>query len=615
MNRKLIYVIVILIFMINLSANPATGSGKPLIIGCEPDYPPYCMVNSAGEGEGFSIDLIKAALDTRNLKYEIKVDLWNNLKLALYEGKIDALPLVGRTPEREPYFDFTFPYISLHGAIFVRKGDHRIKSISDLKDKEVVVMAGDNAEEYVRRDNISDFIITTSTFQEAFEALDKGKYDAVITQRVMGLHLLQELKIYSIAPLSIDLSDFRQDFCFGVREGNKELLEKLNEGLAIIISKGDYKDISQKWFTPDIDRSLMNKYNLKMAAYIFIPLILFFLIVMQFYMRKEIKRKTAVLQEEVKEHEIARKKLLASEEKFRSYVDKAPTGIFVTDEEGYYLDVNSAACRITGYDRDELIGMHLSELIDTEYRKEAEESFTSLSETGILISELQFVTKTGEKRYWRVDASALTENTFLVFAIDTTDKWISGRELQQNRDQLQHLFDNMISGFAFHKIILDDSGKPVDYEFIEVNKAFEQMVGIKKEDIIGKRVTKLLPGTENDPADWIGTYGKVSLNRLSIKFENFSKDIGKWFWVSAYSHAKGYFATIFDDITDRKQNEEKLKKYQENLEEMIKERTSELQESNKELVRYNKLFIGREFRIKELRDKVKELEEKLEKKS
>jgi len=332
-------------------------------------------------------------------------------------------------------------------------------------------------------------------------------------------------------------------------------------------------------------------------------------------MRKEIKRKTAVLQEEVKEHEIARKKLLSSEEKFRSYVDMAPTGIFVTDEEGYYLDVNSAACRTTGYDRDELIGMHLSELIDAEDRKKLERSFATLTETGRVISELQFVTKTGEKRYWRVDASALTGNTFLGFAVDTTDKWLASKELQESRDHLQYLFDNMISCFAYHKIILDDSDKPIDFEYIEVNRAFEQMFGIKKEDTVGKRFAEAFPGIENDPFDWVGTYGKVALSGESIKFEDYGERVGKWFSINAYSPVKGYFVTIFDDITDRKNNEEKLKKYRENLEELIKERTGELQESNKELVRYNKLFIGREFRIKELRDKVKELEEKLEKKS
>jgi len=65
---------------------------------------------------------------------------------------------------------------------------------------------------------------------------------------------------------------------------------------------------------------------------------------------------------------------------------------------------------------------------------------------------------------------------------------------------------------------------------------------------------------------------------------------------------------IVQDVTDRKQAEEELEKHRSHLEELVKERTAELEEKNKELERYNKLFEGREFRIKELKDKVKELE-------
>ncbi|MEA3445597.1 MAG: hypothetical protein U9R19_12825, partial [Bacteroidota bacterium] len=65
---------------------------------------------------------------------------------------------------------------------------------------------------------------------------------------------------------------------------------------------------------------------------------------------------------------------------------------------------------------------------------------------------------------------------------------------------------------------------------------------------------------------------------------------------------------LVEDITERKQAEIELKKHQEHLEELVKDRTGELLEKNKELERFNKLFINREFRIKELRNKVKELE-------
>jgi len=133
---------------------------------------------------------------------------------------------------------------------------------------------------------------------------------------------------------------------------------------------------------------------------------------------------------------------------------------------------------------------------------------------------------------------------------------ISLREsLKESEAEYQFLFTNMIDGFAYHKILLDETGKPIDYIFLEVNDAFEKLTGLKREDLIGKRVTQSLPGIENDPADWIGIYGKVALTGETIKFENYSAQLDRWYSVSAYSPEREYFAAVFEDITDRKKAE------------------------------------------------------------
>ncbi len=132
------------------------------------------------------------------------------------------------------------------------------------------------------------------------------------------------------------------------------------------------------------------------------------------------------------------------------------------------------------------------------------------------------------------------------------------KAVSTNRRQFNKFFENMIDGFAYHKIILDKTGKPVDYVFLEINKAFEELTGLKKEKVIGKRVTEVLKGIENDPADWIGTYGRVALTGEKVQFENHTEVLNKWFKVSAYSPERGYFVALFEDITERKKIEQEL---------------------------------------------------------
>ncbi len=122
-----------------------------------------------------------------------------------------------------------------------------------------------------------------------------------------------------------------------------------------------------------------------------------------------------------------------------------------------------------------------------------------------------------------------------------------------DQKQFDMFFDKMLDGFAYHKIVVDKAGKPIDYVFLEVNRAFERMTGLKREQIIGKRATEVLPGFEKDPADLIGVYGHVALTGEPVQFEDHVEPLGTWYKVSAYCPEKGYFVALLEDITERKQ--------------------------------------------------------------
>lgn len=273
-----------------------------IIIASEPDYPPYCIIDAEGNPDGFSVELFREAASAAGLYVTIRIGIWNQIKEELAVGSIDALPFVGRTPEREALYDFTLPYLSLHGAIFVRRGTSGIESVADLKQKRVGVMRGDNAEEYIVRDSISGFVIATNTFEEAFRMLESGELDAVITQRVMGLKLLKAMKIRSIQPLEILLPDFRQDFCFAVKKGDAELLSRLNEGLSIVIANKKFDQIHLKWFGPSIDHRPSFMEIFRIAIYALIPLIALGGLVMNHFLRRLVRSRTAMLQGEIEGH-------------------------------------------------------------------------------------------------------------------------------------------------------------------------------------------------------------------------------------------------------------------------------------------------------------------------
>jgi hypothetical protein len=88
---------------------------------------------------------------------------------------------------------------------------------------------------------------------------------------------------------------------------------------------------------------------------------------------------------------------------------------------------------------------------------------------------------------------------------------------------------------------------------------------------LNRRVTEVLPGIENDPSDWIGKYGNVAITGVATTFEGYSEALNKWYRVIATCPKKGFFLTIFDDITDRKEIEKEKEELIEELRKAITE--------------------------------------------
>lgn len=182
------------------------------------------------------------------------------------------------------------------------------------------------------------------------------------------------------------------------------------------------------------------------------------------------------------------------------------------------------------------------------------------------------------------------------------------KELQESENRLKLFMNSATDNFTLWNS---------EMNLIEINnnalKYFP--VGAEKKKVLGKNMLEISPELKNN-----GRYDRyleiIKTGKPFFIDEYISDTKGKdnYLTLKAFKAGDGIGIISFD-ITERKQTEQELLKYRIHLEELVELRTKELEEKNGKLKHYNKLFEGREFRIKELRDRVEELEQKLGKKN
>lgn len=251
--KKLLVVLLIMGLMVTVVGCGAKQETKPAeekvyLVATEPTFEPFEFVVD-GKITGFDIELIQAIAEAAGIKIQIQELGFEALIPALQSGNIDiAISGMTITPEREQSVDFGVPYFDAGLAIAVSADNSAINSVEDLKDKVAAVQIGTTgalkAEELKNAGLIKE-VKVFNTVPEAFLEMKNAGADVVINDLpVTEAYISKGNKDVKVTGAKLD----PEQYGFAVAEGNKELLEKLNDGLKKVKDSGKYEELLKKYF-------------------------------------------------------------------------------------------------------------------------------------------------------------------------------------------------------------------------------------------------------------------------------------------------------------------------------------------------------------------------------
>ncbi|PXF61213.1 MAG: hypothetical protein C4B59_05555 [Candidatus Methanogaster sp.] len=271
--------------------------------------------------------------------------------------------------------------------------------------------------------------------------------------------------------------------------------------------------------------------------------------------------------------------LAESNEKYLEAIIKTSRdGIFVVDADGNFKFGNDATFEILGWPMEELIGNPLMKVIPLDVHEFILQRWDEVQRGEGGPYGVDIVTKDRERRSLFVSHSLMDivgQRKYCVIIKDVTERKAEEESLRQSEENYRTIFDAANDAIYIHDITFGD--------IIDVNQKMCEMHGCTPAEARSLNVGDFSAGeppyAQEDAMQWIR---KASEEGPQL-FEWRSKDLsGRLFWTEVnlkrvVIKGEDRLLAIVRDISERKSTEERLKKYREHLEELVEDRTGELQ--------------------------------------
>ena len=277
--------------------------------------------------------------------------------------------------------------------------------------------------------------------------------------------------------------------------------------------------------------------------------------------------------------------LRASEERFQALANGIPQLAWMADPDGHIFWYNERWYEYTGTTFEQMEGWAWQSVHDpVELPKVLQRWKGAIASGKPFDMEFPLRAADGRFRMFLTRVMPFKDSNGQVVRWFGTNTDISERKeveerLKESEHRYRTLFNEMVVAFALLEVIYDEEGRPYDYRYLAVNSSFEAQSG-QPNSVVGKTIREVLP--DLDPF-WFETYGRVATSGESVHVERYVHAITRWVDVTAFRASEGQVGVTFSDVTNRKEAELQIRKLNDELEERVLRRTSELESANKEL--------------------------------